>query len=90
MNEVARELGPNTYLMGLILFGVGAAGWWFAQHILIPVRDQHCKFLDKLDGHLEKLNSEQEKLAENTATIVKQMDTIACRGQQYILQRESK
>jgi len=82
--DVPREFGPNIYLMFLILSGVGAAFWWIAQNILIPVRDAHTKFLDKLDVHLAKLAAEQEKLTDTTDQISKKMDTIVCRGQSFV------
>jgi hypothetical protein len=64
------------YLLYAMGVAMSAGAWWFAQNILIPVRDDHREFLKKLDRNLEKLSDQVETLPcrvsaihqQNTAT----------------------
>jgi hypothetical protein len=50
------------YLLYVMGAAMSAGAWWFAQNILIPVRDDHREFLRKLDRNLEKLSDQVETL----------------------------
>lgn len=62
METVAKDFAAAPYLLYVILTGCGAALWWFATAILIPVRDDHRDFLKKLDKNLERIGDQVEQM----------------------------
>ena len=76
--NIARELGPNTFLMYLILAGIGAAVWWVAHNLLIPVRDLHISFVKETNRQLDEMIHEQQKQNANTTIIAQKIDSLSC------------
>lgn len=76
--NIAKDLGPNTFLMYLILAGIGAAVWWVAHNLLIPVRDLHISFVKETTRQLDEMIEEQKKQNTNTTIISQKIDTLSC------------
>jgi hypothetical protein len=76
--NIARDLGPNTFLMYLILAGIGAAVWWVAHNLLIPVRDLHISFVKETNRQLDVMIDEQQKQNQNTTIIAQKIDSLSC------------
>ncbi|NBW09704.1 MAG: hypothetical protein EBR82_16940 [Caulobacteraceae bacterium] len=62
MDQVVNEFSGASYFLALVMSGFASCLWWFATHILIPVRDDHREFLKKLDRNLERLTEQVEAL----------------------------
>lgn len=58
------EYGPLWLLVFTLISGAGTCAWWIGTNILIPIKNDHKNFLDKLDGHIEKIADTQNMICD--------------------------
>lgn len=81
---VAERFGVPLAILMLILLVAVPTVWfagrrvahWIAKEIVIPVRNRHFAFLDKLDGTLDRLTENQMQLAQTQAKQAEDIQSI--------------
>lgn len=75
--DIAQSFGLPVVMLFVVVWGLSKVAIWLGHRVVVPVMERHVKFIDKLEGSVEKqsdnldrMATSQEALAEDLRTLV--------------------
>lgn len=74
---ILQTFGVAVTCLAALGFAVWRTAKWMGANFLVPVRDAHIKFLEKLENGLQSLMTDQKTQSHNIEHMVEDIKTIA-------------